>query len=440
MRSSYARCVAGTILLASLASTALAQEAGMPSLLPLPPVSGHYPVTQTAATDALWYQDALSPTIDPLPSPSDVLPNSPPLPGKSVISPDYHEAMHGGYGGCNACGKSGCGSYLFANALLMTHDKRGGFVTSVDSGTFEPEVFFCSPEFGRIWHGGFEVGGGWCFGCDCNSALEASYWGLYAAPIEAYASGTLDSTIDFSDIDYNGGSADLFFDGAQAQQVEYDFDFHSVEINIVGNGCCGGPFGCGICGCNCNRGSRWGFGYLAGFRYINFTEDWLFTTDQSDTIIDNSADELNYEVDLDNNLIGFQLGGGINYCVTDRFQTYAIARFGVYGNHIEHFQRIYGPAGAATVNNGTFNGQEYVIDAEDTDLAFVGQMDIGGRWALSQSWSVNFGYRLVGLTGVAIAEDNVAQGEFQNVLGISDTQTQGAFLMHGGYVGATYCF
>jgi opacity protein-like surface antigen len=196
-----------------------------------------------------------------------------------------------------------------------------------------------------------------------------------------------------------------------------------------------------MCGCcNGNAGSPWGFGWLAGFRYINFTEDWLFTTDTTETVFDNDATELNYAVDLDNNLIGFQMGGGISYCVTNALSAYATAKFGLYNNHIEQTQRVFGPLGNATINNGPFATSDYVIDAEDDDIAFVGQFDAGARWALNESWSINAGYRLVALSGVAIAETNVAQGNFQNVLGISDTQSTGSFIMHGVVLGATYCW
>ena len=89
MRSFYARGVAGVILLANLAVAALAQDAGLPSLFPLPPPAPSYKIAQTTASDALWYQGVPSPAQDVIPSPSD----------RSVISPDYMDAMQGGYEG-----------------------------------------------------------------------------------------------------------------------------------------------------------------------------------------------------------------------------------------------------------------------------------------------------------------------------------------------------
>lgn len=430
MRSFYARSVALAIVLASLSSYALAQDSGLPSLFPLPPLtnpSPGYNVVQTAASgDALWYQGTPSPAAD-----------------QSVISPDYADAMKGGYEGCSTC-NSGCcahNHYIYANALVMTHDKRGGFVTTVDSTTFSPEVFFCSPNFGNLWHGGMEIGTGWCFGDDCRSALEVVYWGLYPAAHTASATGSLNSTINFTDLDYNGGSANVPYQGSTVQQVQYGFNFNSVEINLVGNSCCGGPFGCNMCGCcNGRGGSPWGFGYTAGFRYVNFNENWLFSGDTTDQQINGDATELNYRVQLNNNLFGFQMGSGLSYCVTDRLSAYAIAKFGVYNNYVTQNQRVFGTAGNATVNNGPNSGLDFNVHGSDNDVAFVGQFDLGGRWAINDCWSVNFGYRLVGLTGVAISETNVQHTNLQNLLGIADTQTTGSFVMHGAYAGVTYCW
>ncbi|MEX2173096.1 MAG: BBP7 family outer membrane beta-barrel protein [Pirellulaceae bacterium] len=440
MRSLHARCVATALGLLSLAGGATAQDVGAPALFPIPSPAA-FPVAQTAAND--WYAGAASDAGQPLPSPSDA-----PI-QKSVINPDYRGAMQGNWdgpataaGGCatGLC-DAGCGrgKYIYANGLVMTHEKNGGFVTSVDGTSGDPELLFCSPEYGGIWHGGFELGTGWSFGCAGERGLEVVYWGLYAAPGTVTATGDLDSLIDFGDLDYNGGTGNDIYDGAAAHRLDFDQGFHSLEVNLLGN--YGGPLGGGRCGgCAMPDSSRMGFGWLAGFRYINFTEDWLFSSDFSGTSFDNDADQLNYEVDLQNNLFGFQMGAGLNYCVTDRFQAYSVAKFGVFGNDIQMQQRVYGSAGSGVLSTGDFAGDDYLIDASDLDLSFAGQMDIGGRYNINHHWSADFGYRLLGLSGVAISEDNVAQGDFQNVLGISDIQTTGSLILHGGYAGLTYCW
>ena len=106
-------------------------------------------------------------------------------------------------------------------------------------------------------------------------------------PATAQRRGNINSTIDFGDLTYNGANANIPFTNAEFQQVQYSFNFNSVEANLVGNSLCGGPFGCGMCGCCMGRsGSPWGFGYLAGFRYINFSERFLFSSDPTGIDID----------------------------------------------------------------------------------------------------------------------------------------------------------
>jgi hypothetical protein len=430
MKSISARS-ASLLLLASLTSVAWCQDT-RPSLLPLPPLppAPGYGVSQTAANEALWGQ--------PEPSPIPVV-----EPG---LGNQYTEAMKGGYEGtaiAGPCGGAACGGnhYVYANALLMNRLRPGGFVTSVDGGGNEA-INFCNREFGNIWVGGFEVGTGWCFGCNCNSALEVVYWGLYPSTESARASGNISSLIDFSSLDYNGAGADATFNNAQLHVVESAYSFNSVEVNLVGNCMCGGPFGCAMCGCCYGRaGSPWGFGYTVGFRYINFSDRFLFSADPDDGAINGDADELNYLGQFNNNLFGFQIGSGISYCVSDSLTAYVIGKVGVYDNYVTGIQRVYGTLGNATINNGPFTNDPAVVVTGGRDtFAMSGQIDLGGRWAISNAWSVNFGYRVLGLSGVATSDDNFQQANFHDVDGMAFLDRSGSLLLHGAYVGATYCW
>ena len=438
-RSATVSMLTGAIMLASLAGTLGAQDPGRPSLLPLPPLPSApvgAGVSRTAATDSLWGQ----------PEPSPIPQVAPP--GAEIMGPQYYEAMKGGYeGGCTTCTSGACApvgchnQYVYANALLMTHVKQGGFVPGIDSVTGNAELFFCQPEFNNLWHGGFEIGTGWCFGCNCNNALEAVYWGIYPATGSALARGSLNSTIDFGDLTYDGANANTFYTNSTIQEVRYGFNFHSLETNIVGNGLCGGPFGCGQCGCCLGQsGSPWGFGWTAGFRYINFSEQFLYRADTADFDFNGDPTELNYGMGLNNNLFGFQLGGGLSYCVSDSLSGYAIAKFGIYDNWVTTSQTVYGTQGRAVINNGPFVGDEFDVRSDDNVFSCAGQFDLGGRYAINNDWSMNFGWRVMALSGVAISEVNVIDDQFQNVNGIASQQTTGSFIMHGGYVGATYCW
>ena len=439
---------------AALVTDTTGQDVGAPALFPIPLPSA-YPVALTAgreaAGDLSWHVSVPDPAV---PSPSDLPPGTIPGPGVAqspaqspVQANDYQAAMKGAWDSCtdsvpspskdSFCADAGCGPrhFVYANGLVMTRINGGGFVTSTDGG--DPALAFDSSSFGNTWHGGFELGGGCCYGCD--RGLEFVYWGLYPASVERTATGTLDSTIDLTDIDYDFADGNAIFDGATAHRLRFDYDLHSAELNLLGN--YGGPLGCGrlgYCGTGCSE--RWGFGWLAGFRYINYTEDWLFSAELDDTTFDNETDQLNYEVDVQNNLLGFQLGLGLDYCVTHKLQAYVIGKAGIYGNMIDMQQGIYGSAGGATLNSGPLAGEFYDLDTDDLDLAMCSQIDVGGRCALSQCWSLDFGWRVLALSGVAIAEDNVAQSNLGIAAGTGDIQTASSVIIHGGYAGLTYAW
>jgi len=457
MKCHSARGASLAILLAALTSTAWCQDTGLPNLFPLPPlpaVGNGYAVAPAAGTDALWGQAELSPVqTSPLQSPEQI------PKGQSFLGTDFSDAMKGGYGGGSAgiggpCGGSNCchNHYVYANALIMSHLKPGGFVTSVDSATFGQRINFCNREFGNLWNGGFEVGTGWCFGggcggcggCGCcnTNAIELVYWGIFPSTPSVHARDNINSTIDFGDLTYNGASANNAFQNAEFQRVQDSFSFNSVEANLVGNSWNGGPFGCGMCGgCNSRGGSPWGFGYIAGFRYLNFSERFLFSSDPTGFAINGDPAELNYLVQVNNNLFGFQLGGGLSYCVTNRLTAYAIGKAGIYDNHVTALQRVYGTLGNAIINNGPNAGQDFVVRTAGREtLGISGQFDLGGRWAITNSWSANFGYRVLGLAGVATSDVNVQRSQFHDVDGIATVQRTGSFLLHGLFAGATYCW
>jgi len=439
MKSTSARGACLAILLASLTSTAWCQDPGLPSLLPMPPlpaVGTNFPVAHAAATDALWG------TAEPSPAPQV---GNLPSPNSSIMGPEYLDSMKGGYdGSCvgSPCGGSNCcnNHYIYANALLMNRLRPGGFATSVFANGNQA-INFCNQEFGGIWVGGFEVGTGWCFGCNCNHALELVYWGLFPATATASATGSVSSLVDFGDLTYNGASANVPFTNAAIQRVQSTYDFNSVEVNLVGNGMCGGPFGCGMCGCCGRSGSPWGFGYLAGFRYINFTDRFLFSSNPNNTNLTTDPAALNYLGQFNNNLFGFQLGSGLSYCLSNSLTAYVIGKVGVYDNSVTALQRVYGTAGNAVINNGPFAGQQFDVRtaARDT-FAMSGQIDLGARWAITNNWSANFGYRMLALAGVATADDNFQTSQFHDVSGIAFLNRSGSVLIHGAYLGATYCW
>ncbi|MDX1945022.1 MAG: BBP7 family outer membrane beta-barrel protein [Pirellulaceae bacterium] len=447
MRSYYARSVAAVLGLAALTGVGRAQDAGVPSLLPLPPVApaAQYPVAQTAARStgtSSWYNDPTQPVAPggEEPSPSD----------QSIISPEYQSAMKGGYDSCGGavpCETCCNCKYIYANGLIMGRASVPNVPTSIDT---DPSTVLNTSDVQGKWGGGFEIGMGYCFNGGAN-ALEVVYWGLFPGTQHANfygadALGALDPSpsLEFQNLDYGDsfqtGTAFIFYEDAELHHIESSYTVNSVEVNLLGTGGCGGPFGCGAAGCgpaSCGC-SPWGFGWIGGFRYFNFNENFMFCTDDVDTVIDGSAGELHYDVKTTNNLFGFQLGGGINRCMGERFSLYGVGKVGIYGNDSSMRQSVYGPSGYAT-HNGLPGVGDYNISENKVTLATVGQIDLGMRYQMNSCWSFQMGYRVVGVTGVALTANNFA-ADFSDVPTIRDYDTSGSVLLHGGYAGATFAW
>ena len=102
-------------------------------------------------------------------------------------------------------------------------------------------------------------------------------------------------------------------------------------------------------------------------------------------------------------------------------------------------QAVYGSPGDAWVTAGPYAGQSYRVRSTHTGMAFLGQVDLGARYQVSKCWSLNGGYRVVGVSGLANAVDQIPSS-FGNLQGASYLNNNGSQILHGAYVGATFCF
>ncbi|MCA9163186.1 MAG: hypothetical protein KDA62_09410, partial [Planctomycetales bacterium] len=140
-----------------------------------------------------------------------------------------------------------------------------------------------------------------------------------------------------------------------------------------------------------------------------------------------------------NHLIGFQLGGGANWCVSDRFSLRGNTKVGVYGNHISHHSCVGTAQEYAIVNDpGQANdGHAFMIRSSLNDVAFVGEIDLGFNYQFSCHWSAYGGYRAVAVTGVALTADQIPM-DFADIHGVEEINSNGALVLHGAYAGLMF--
>jgi hypothetical protein len=214
-----------------------------------------------------------------------------------------------------------------------------------------------------------------------------------------------------------------------AQQVRNTFQAQNLEINVMrfplcdacgmGGGCGGGYDACGCdsnaCGCGgCDCYSGFSSYGSCGVRYFRTDEDFFYNSEFDDGTghVYNgwgSGDsfEICYDLQIENNLTGPQLGWTMNYCYGCKWNFFCNSTFGIFDNHITHRQRLWNTSGGTAIFQNT--GQSYDIRNSKDNVAFLGELRVGGSYDITCNCRLVAAYRALGLTGVA-----TPQGQFLN--------------------------
>lgn len=411
------------------------------------------------------------------------------LPSEGGMAPSSSGDVYVGGASCSGMGDYGTG-YGYGDGYGPSwasgwFGRVGGLVMNRDQ---ENHYFFSyydnnealqlnnTREAAMDWSGGVEARLGKLFDCQM-SGIEFVYWGIYPSTQEInrywQVGSNLNAILNFDQLDINTGlggivSADNLTNASERHRVTREFEITNLELNFIrfpfgpacgggayyGDGCgmaggcnsgsCGhggcGPGGCGMGGCGGGAcGSRFSGSFLAGVRFFRFAEDLQFASDPTDQTFDgNDDDELYYDIQVANNLIGFQIGGDGQYCLGGNFWLTGGLRAGIYGNHVKHYQKIGNPWATAYINNGPNAGMQYLVENTKNDVAFLGELNFGLRY----QWhclSASLGYRALGVAGVALPTNQI----YPDLRGIQDAQlvdTNGHLILHGAYAALEFCF
>ena len=351
-----------------------------------------------------------------------------------MVPPTNQSALQP-FGGC--CGEESCcapacpcppGWYVGVYGLLMARDAQEHFTFSFDTAS-EDIQFTDAKDADSGFSGGFAAVVGHYFNCGCN-AFEGVYWGWFPENATTFtfagnAAGSLNGIFNWDSLDYNGVTMDTLVDNAAVHAVFRENDAQNVEINILSfSSNCGGPVR---------------FTALGGFRYFRFHDRIIFAADQDDTGFSGEVDEVFYDVDLVNNLLGFQFGGVSSYCVGQRWSFNAGAKVGFFSNHVEHRSHIGGAAGTAVINNGPNAGRAFLVDNSKNDVSFLTEVFGGVGFSITPRWTISAGYRAIAITGLGLPTDQI----YPDLRGINDVETiesQGSLILHGAFLGAQFCF
>lgn len=351
----------------------------------------------------------------------------------------YDEGVPGvsvdGCGGCSDCAAQCCScgpcAYASFGALIMSRDDCDPiFQLSYDpSNPNNAASTLLGTQFLSLddYQGGWEFTFGYYLGC--STALEVTYWGLEQVEDSAQVSdpnGQISTPLNFNNLNFSQfDPVNVWFANAQAQRVSMDSEFHNVEVNLVGDACSWQT--CSGC---------WTLGWLGGFRWFSFSEGFEFASSENSVAfgVDPTA-EAYYNVDVDNDLYGFQFGGKMEYRRCN-WSLYAAPKVGIFWNHIELETTLRDGTGRVAYD---FQNPSYRwdIQTDKEDFSTLAQIDLGGEYRFCCNWTVYGGYRLVSVTSVAgtIGQIPTYLADYSDTTAIN---TCDSLLLHGAFAGVRY--
>jgi opacity protein-like surface antigen len=372
------------------------------------------------------------------------------------MSPDLvhgyvNDLLDGHYWGHPLVGGESQGAYCGgphwfgqANVLLLTRDRGKSVRLSTDAGVPGSTVL-STDDVAVGWNEGLEFRLGRFIGCG-DYAIEGAWWTMFrqrrqASVFGATLAGNLDSVIDFGELDFDQGglvaNVNDWYTGSEVHRVRRGFEAHSVELNLLGfltNGC---ATQCGTCD---PCGHSFKLGWNLGFRYFRISEDLHFDTDDTNRTFGDPLGEVFYNIDIDNNLIGFQLGGNASYSFTSRLLATLDARVGLYGNYVQHSSSVIGcTIGPAVVNTGYHLGEAALVSTNEVDASMAFELKLGTMYRISDHWTTDFGYRAVAISGLALPDDQIPF-RFGDLQTIQNVNTHAAMILHGFNLGFEFWY
>ncbi|MFK8115100.1 MAG: BBP7 family outer membrane beta-barrel protein [Rubripirellula sp.] len=304
---------------------------------------------------------------------------------------------------------------------------------------------------------------------DCNQfGLGIGYFLWNPGAEQVVRNGTV-GTIRANNVGYNDISVDAgvgvepIYDivngsggyaGATGVRVTRDLRFQGIEANLFSFGLMGAQR-VARSGCNHSllgkHGLQGGFGGASGplrrpatgrvrvmtshgFRWMQI-EDSLELAYNVDGAAGYAANDIYDNVDIENNLFGYQFGGRLTYCLSSRMNLNIGGKFGIYGNNVEMRHRLGTETTAAYIT--TAGVDDIDTESSDTVLATLGELDMGLGYRLNNAWTVRGGYRLMGITGVANAVDSVPS-DYSSLAASGQVDANDSYILHGGYVGLEF--
>lgn len=308
-----------------------------------------------------------------------------------------------------------------ASGLVMTRTLPAG------AATMQPVTGIgqlSTSDAAATWPGGVDLHVGRWFGPRQQHAVEFIYWGVYGIGSTASVAGSGINAIPQADATVGPTPAASFLTGATGQQISRSDLVNDIEINwLYAPG--GRPEFSSRDPATPSRSMN--LMWLAGFRFFQL-EDVLTLSTSSAT----AGSPLDFNAATNNNLYGGQLGLKFDWRFADRFRFSAVPKILLAGNSITNTSSLATAAGT----QATFTGSGAPVNVHSTlgVFSWLGSVDTGVAWDVTDRWSLSIGYRVVGVNNIAQA-DGQWPANITTAADLSGITAGSSTIIHGGFAG-----
>jgi hypothetical protein len=235
-----------------------------------------------------------------------------------------------------------------------------------------------------------------------------------------------------------------------AQRAYSDFKAQNLELNIIRfpacDMCSGGGGGCDACGGCDDKVITFQMYGSCGVRYFHIDDTFSYDTEFAewngagaydhptyDGFTYDNSNELCYDIDMENDLVGPQIGWTMNYGYGCKCNFFVNSTFGVFENHMDQTQRMWSGGGGTVRFTGT--GESFDVHSTKDAVAFLGELRVGAAYDVTCHWRGVVAYRAVALTGIATSTGQIPDN-FSSRAEVAQINSDNSMIIHGVQVGA----
>lgn len=305
-----------------------------------------------------------------------------------------------------------------ASGLVMTRSLPNGTATMLPAGGTQ----LITTDGGLSWPGGVDLHIGRWFGDRQRHALEFIYWGVYGIGGSALTSAVppaIDAIPQAPGATIGGLPAAAFLAAAAGQQIARSDVINDVEINWLYAPATRPEFQ--------PRQRPVNLIWLAGFRFFEVGDTLTLTSRPGDAALSPAL----FTVATNNNLFGAQVGAKFDWRFLPTVRFDVVPKFMIAGNAITDTTALATAAGTPAVFPG---GEPVRVHSQLGVFSWLGSVDTGLAWDVTEHWTLSLGYRVVGVGNIAQAD-----GQWPVVIAtpaaISGIAAGSSTIVHGGFAG-----